>query len=232
MRCVQIVESRRNDARIQLLTDPLPNDTQQGANVRTGSPLGWSSEGTLDIIVRLPYDLIVRVPDYPIADRFHQEVAEVTTAVVDSPENEQAQAWWFLDTLVVEHRCAPEMETVVLEMTLPVGSAPPLHVHDDLDDTWYILEGEMVVRCGDDELVVGAGHWVSMPRGVPHTFRVVGDREARILLVHDNASFRDLIRDLGSSGRRTSCRPSRVSADGRTRACRCVPRPQADRAAA
>jgi mannose-6-phosphate isomerase-like protein (cupin superfamily) len=125
-------------------------------------------------------------------------VAEVTTAVVDSPENAQTQAWWFLDTLVVEHRCAPEMDTVVLEMTLPVGSAPPLHVHDDLDDTWYIIEGQMVVRCGNDELVVGAGHWVSMPRGVPHTFRVVGGGEARILLVHDNASFRDLIRDLGT----------------------------------
>jgi len=121
----------------------------------------------------------------------------MTTAVVDSPESEQAQAWWFLDALVVEHRCAPEMNTIVLEMTLPVGSAPPLHVHDDLDDTWYILDGEMVVRCGENELVVGAGHWVSMPRGVPHTFRVVGDHDACILLVHDNASFRDFIRALG-----------------------------------
>ena len=117
--------------------------------------------------------------------------------VVDSPENEQAPMWWFLDTLVVEHRCAPEMGTVVLEMTLPVGAGPPLHVHDDLDDTWYILDGQMVVRCGGEELVVGSGHWVSMPRGVPHTFLVVGEREARILLVHDNASFRDLIRELG-----------------------------------
>ncbi len=121
----------------------------------------------------------------------------MTTAVVDSPESEQAQAWWFLDTLVVEHRCAPGMDTVVLEMTLPVGSAPPLHVHNDLDDTWYILEGQMVVRCGDDELVVGAGHWVSMPRGVPHTFVVVGERQARILMIHDNASFRDFVRALG-----------------------------------
>jgi mannose-6-phosphate isomerase-like protein (cupin superfamily) len=121
----------------------------------------------------------------------------MTTAVVDSPESEQVQAWWFLDTLVVEHHCAPEMNTIVLEMTLPVGSAPPLHVHDDLDDTWYILAGEMVVRCGEEELLVGTGHWVSMPRGVPHTFRVVGDHDACILLVHDNASFRDLIRDLG-----------------------------------
>ena len=119
------------------------------------------------------------------------------TAVVDSPENKEGLAWWFLDTLVVEHRCASEMNTVVLEMTLPVGAAPPLHVHDNLDDTWYILEGQMVVRCGDEELVVGAGHWVSMPRGVPHTFVVVGGREARILLVHDNASFRDFVRELG-----------------------------------
>ena len=89
------------------------------------------------------------------------------------------------------------MTTTTLEMVLPVGSAPPLHVHHDLDDTWYILEGEMAVRCGDQETIVGAGHWVSMPRGVPHAFRVVGDREARILLVHDNATFLDLIRDLG-----------------------------------
>jgi hypothetical protein len=90
------------------------------------------------------------------------------------------------------------MDTVVLEMTLPVGSSPPLHVHDDLDDTWYVLAGQMIVRCGEETLPVGAGDWVSMPRGAPHTFRVVGEREARILLVHDNASFRDFIRDIGS----------------------------------
>jgi mannose-6-phosphate isomerase-like protein (cupin superfamily) len=123
----------------------------------------------------------------------------MSTAVVDSPANEQTQAWWYLDLLVVEHRCAPTMTTVVLEMTLPPGSSAPLHVHDDLDDTWYIIDGDMVVRCGDDVLHVGAGYWVSMPRGVPHTFRVVGDDDARILLVHDNASFRDLIRELGTA---------------------------------
>ena len=36
-----------------------------------------------------------------------------------------------------------------------------------------------------------------MPRSVPHTIREIGDREAHILLVHDNASFRNLIRELG-----------------------------------
>ena len=118
-------------------------------------------------------------------------------AVVDRPQGVDGIAWWFLDTLVIEHRRAAGMQSVVLEMTLPVGHAPALHIHENLDDTWYVVEGQMAVRCGDDELVGGAGHWVSMPRGVPHTFRVVGDQPARILTVHDNATFRDFVRELG-----------------------------------
>src|SRR5256885_427527 len=112
------------------------------------------------MIVRIPYDHVVRQP-YRSVDRAgptwcgapdlaahlsQEEGVTMSAAVIDGPDSEQAQAWWFLDTLVVEHRCAPGMDTIVLEMTLPVGSAAPLHVHDDLDDTWYILEGEIVVR--------------------------------------------------------------------------------------
>jgi mannose-6-phosphate isomerase-like protein (cupin superfamily) len=126
-----------------------------------------------------------------------RKAERMSALVVDAPGDEAAPAWWFLDTLVVEHRGAPGMTTVVMEMTLPAGSSAPLHVHHDLDDTWYVLDGTMVVRCGDDSFVVGPGHWVSMPRGVPHTFRVLDDGDARILMVHDNATFRDLIREVG-----------------------------------
>jgi mannose-6-phosphate isomerase-like protein (cupin superfamily) len=122
----------------------------------------------------------------------------MTSAVIDPPGSGDLRAWWFLDLLVVEHRGAAGMSTVVLEMTMPVGSSAPRHVHHQLDDTWYVLDGAMVISCGDDTTVVGAGTWVSMPRGVPHTFLVIGDRAARILLVHDNSSFRDLIRALGT----------------------------------
>jgi mannose-6-phosphate isomerase-like protein (cupin superfamily) len=119
-------------------------------------------------------------------------------ATVDVGGGLATTAWWFLDALVVEHRVAPEMAGVVLEMTLPVGHSPALHIHETLDDTWYAIEGRMAARCGDEEFVVNAGDWVSLPRGVPHTFRVVGDRPARILTVHDNGSFRGFVRQLGT----------------------------------
>jgi hypothetical protein len=43
MRCAQIVESCRNDSRIQLNTDPLPHDTEHGADVR--GPLAGGAGG-------------------------------------------------------------------------------------------------------------------------------------------------------------------------------------------
>jgi quercetin dioxygenase-like cupin family protein len=119
-----------------------------------------------------------------------------TAAVADSPQASEEQAWWFLDTLVMEHLTASGTGPVVLEMTLPAGAAPPLHLHRDLDDSSFLLDGQMVVRCGDQMLLAQAGY-LSMPRGVPHAFRVVGHQPARILLVHDNDSFLQLIRDLG-----------------------------------
>jgi quercetin dioxygenase-like cupin family protein len=123
----------------------------------------------------------------------------MSAAVIDGPDNLSAKAWWFLDTLVIEHRRTEAMAGIVLEMTLPVGHAPPLHIHDTLDDNWYVLQGQMAARCGEDEFLIETGSWVSMPRGVPHAFRVVGDHPARILIVHDNSTFRDFVRELGAS---------------------------------
>jgi uncharacterized RmlC-like cupin family protein len=58
------------------------------------------------------------------------------------------RAWWFLDTLVVEHRMATGGPPLVLELTLPVGAAPPLHLHRGYDDSTYVLDGQMVVQTG------------------------------------------------------------------------------------
>jgi quercetin dioxygenase-like cupin family protein len=52
------------------------------------------------------------------------------------------------------------------------GYGPPLHVHSREDEAMYVLEGEIRVRVGDDEVLAGAGAWVWQPRGVPHAFSV------------------------------------------------------------
>jgi quercetin dioxygenase-like cupin family protein len=109
--------------------------------------------------------------------------------------------WWFLDTLVIEHPVAGNRDVFVLEQVLPEGASPPLHVHDGLDDSFYALDGLIVFQRGDEVFRAEAGSWVSVPKGTPHTFRVIGG-PARTLLVHDDSSFRDLVHDVGTPASR------------------------------
>jgi mannose-6-phosphate isomerase-like protein (cupin superfamily) len=107
-----------------------------------------------------------------------------------------SRAWWSLDTLVVEHQVGDEAAPVVLEQTLPVGAAPPQHRHHRYDDNWYLLDGTVVVRCGGEGFVARPGSFVRTPAGTLHQFRVVGDRPARMLLVHANHDFYNFLRAL------------------------------------
>ncbi len=104
--------------------------------------------------------------------------------------------WWFLDVFV-EELSDRDARPVVALATLPEGASPPLHVHHDLDDSFFMLDGCMVVRCGDDVDVVTAGDWVPFPRGAPHTFRVL-DGPARVLMVHADDSFLAFARAIGT----------------------------------
>jgi mannose-6-phosphate isomerase-like protein (cupin superfamily) len=69
----------------------------------------------------------------------------------------------------------------LVESLLAPGFSPPLHVHHREDESFYVLDGEMTMRCGDRTFSAGAGSFVFLPRDVPHTFVVEGDRPARLL---------------------------------------------------
>ena len=63
-----------------------------------------------------------------------------------------------------------------------IGAGPPLHVHDREDECFYVLGGELSIRCGDDTFDAQAGSFVFLPRGRPHRFWAT-DQPARLLLI-------------------------------------------------
>jgi quercetin dioxygenase-like cupin family protein len=56
------------------------------------------------------------------------------------------------------------------------GAAPPLHVHHDADETFYVINGELTVFVGDERIEARPGDFVFGPMGVPHAFLVTSDR--------------------------------------------------------
>ena len=71
----------------------------------------------------------------------------------------------------------------------PRTGGPPAHQHDEEDDAFYVLEGELTFTVDDEEVVAPAGTFVLVPPGVSHTFTNPSDTVTRFVNVHAPAGF-------------------------------------------
>ena len=70
-----------------------------------------------------------------------------------------------------------------IENVIAPGDGPPVHVHDGEDEYWYVIDGDLRFKLGDEIAEAPAGSFVFVPRGTPHAFQNVGDAPARILVL-------------------------------------------------
>jgi quercetin dioxygenase-like cupin family protein len=96
--------------------------------------------------------------------------------------------YYFLNHLAtVKVSGEPDGQLSVVEFLAPRGFGPPVHRHNDEDELFVVLEGEIVLRTGSIEKTCGEGGVALLPRAVPHGFQVLSD-EARILNVTGSSS--------------------------------------------
>jgi quercetin dioxygenase-like cupin family protein/catechol 2,3-dioxygenase-like lactoylglutathione lyase family enzyme len=125
------------------------------------------------------------------------DVATTTRQIATTRED--SRAWWFLGTLAILRNPEGAPRTpAVIELIVPPGGSPPRHVHESLNDSFLLLDGEVVVRCGEDTIVARPGSYVVLPSGIEHTFRVTSKTPARMLLVHEDDSFLQFIEAIGT----------------------------------
>ncbi len=82
-----------------------------------------------------------------------------------------------------------------MEELCPQGSGAPPHWHDQ-DEAFYFLDGQATFLAGDQTFQAGAGAFVFIPRGTPHSFRVDSDT-ARLLNFYAPAGFERTITEMG-----------------------------------
>src|SRR5674476_950097 len=75
---------------------------------------------------------------------------------------------------------------LLFEDRLDLGKVTPLHLHPEADETFYMLEGEILLHIDGHERRLGAGGIAILPRGVPHAY-VVTSPKARMLCFQNPA---------------------------------------------
>ena len=71
----------------------------------------------------------------------------------------------------------------VFELATRPGGEPPVHTHATEDEFFYVLDGEVDFRCGEERFEVADGGSVLLPRGIPHGYRITSAGDVRLLVV-------------------------------------------------
>lgn len=79
---------------------------------------------------------------------------------------------------------------LLFEDELVAGKCTPLHQHPDSEETFLVLEGEILVHLDGAQIPVGPGGVAMVPRGVPHAFLVTSPT-ARVLCLQTPGSCQD-----------------------------------------
>jgi quercetin dioxygenase-like cupin family protein len=80
------------------------------------------------------------------------------------------------------------------------GICAPMHVHDDADEIFYVLDGNLTFIVGEQRIEAAAGAFVYLPRFVRHGFNC-NSKEARVFNFLTPAGFERLILDGGKPAR-------------------------------
>lgn len=69
------------------------------------------------------------------------------------------------------------------ERVAPPGARSAMHVHRRVIEAFYVIDGVLEMRVGDESFVADAGTFVMVPRGVRHAWRNVSESDACVLVI-------------------------------------------------
>ena len=80
---------------------------------------------------------------------------------------------------------SPQTESVftLIYCYLRKGGEPPVHFHRNHHETFYILEGEIRYHIGEKKFIAKDGDVASIPKQIPHQFKLVSETAKAILLI-------------------------------------------------
>jgi quercetin dioxygenase-like cupin family protein len=125
-----------------------------------------------------------------------EPITRVTGSVISGPDTQVAV--WFLGALS-QLRVTGEQTGGAFALADHLarrGNASPVHVHDQDDETFFVLDGELRVFVGEDERTAGPGTVAVLPRCVRHAY-VVTSATARFLTLHTPAGFEQFATEVG-----------------------------------
>jgi mannose-6-phosphate isomerase-like protein (cupin superfamily) len=87
---------------------------------------------------------------------------------------------------------------VLIKQNNEPGTGIPMHVHENEDEVFRIVEGSVEFETAGKKVALGPGDVIFCPRGLPHTWRVTGSGTAKVDLSFFPAGLEHMFDELAS----------------------------------
>ena len=127
----------------------------------------------------------------------HSTIQTAPQIVLDPDEGE---ALWFNNDLLTLKATAGQTggTFMLVEELARGGKVTPLHTHPEVEETFYILEGEALLHLDGSDHRLGPGSFAVVPRGVPHAYLVTSEvARSLILVTPGSGAMEAFFRDAG-----------------------------------
>lgn len=106
----------------------------------------------------------------------------------------EGDAYWFNTTLVEVKATGEQTNRVfsLVQVLSPPGSETPLHINNNEEVTYYVLEGELTFTVGEKTIKGLPGSCIYVPRQIKHKFKIEGSSPARMLNMYTPAGREQL----------------------------------------
>ena len=107
--------------------------------------------------------------------------------------------WLWGDQLVIKaHGAATGGAYAVLEYTALPGHGAGRHVHQNEEETFYILAGALTFQLDDEQIRATVGRLVRIPRGLYHAFVNAEQEPLRALIILTPAGLERYFEEMGA----------------------------------
>ena len=134
--------------------------------------------------------------------------AGVAARIFGLKDGEGNARWWGggLATIKATGKDTGDLYSIV-EVLEPEGARAPLHLHRKEDEAFYVLEGEMTFRIGEQSIKARSGTFVFGPKDIPHTY-TVDSGPAKLLFLLSPAGFEGFIEAISKPAKALTLPPS------------------------
>jgi quercetin dioxygenase-like cupin family protein len=84
----------------------------------------------------------------------------------------------------------------VFEVTAPPNVGAGLHIDNNWDEFWHVMEGTFTFTLNGERKELGAGGFAHGPHGIPHSFKNTGETTGKLVMFTTPSGLEDFFRHI------------------------------------